>query len=91
MQRCIFLAASYTLRPLYTKNIDPHYPMVASWIVTNAGLRRSEGKISDRAGNRTLAAQPVCNNLIDNQSGSNTLTDRTIPVLITLLTVPVRF
>jgi len=77
VQRYVFLAASYTLRPFYTKKIGPHYPLVANC----AGLRRSEGKVSDCAGNRTLAVQPVYNNL----------TDRTSPVLITFLTGPVRF
>jgi len=73
------------------QNIGPHYPLVANWIVTNAGLCRREGKLSDCVGNRTLAAQPVYNNLSDNQSGSNTLSDRTSPVLIPFLTGPVRF
>jgi hypothetical protein len=74
------LVASYTLRPLYTKKIGPHYPLVANCIVTNAGFLCSEGRICDCARVRTLAVQPVY----------NYFTDSTNPVLITLLTVPTR-
>ena len=82
VQRSVFLAAKlHAEAALYKKEIGPHYPLEANLIATSAGLRRSDGKISDCAENRTLAVQPIYNNL----------TDRTSPVLITFLTGPVRF